>query len=298
MLGIACSFLSSVTWAVGVTVYAQHSLKWTGYQINWTRALVSLPVFAILALLTGASLSTLNAFTLGWMTVSILCSYGLGDLCFFAASRKLGVPSALAISSAYPIWNYCFALLVGEEAANLRKSLAVIWVVLSVAVVILTGPRALLKESKSRQNLEINSVFWIGLVFAVVTSLFWAANSYAISKLGKNSNLFLVNAVRMALAAAIVQVLGLIHLRKRVVGLPISELRIRGWAYLFESVGGATFYVYGLGHTAASIGPVLSSLAPVITVPFAWWTGAERISLARLLGVTSVVIGLWLLLGS
>jgi drug/metabolite transporter (DMT)-like permease len=77
--------------------------------------------------------------------------------------------------------------------------------------------------------------------------------------------------------------------------LPWPVYRRNLWAFVIEGFGGSLFYLYGLSHSRLAVGAVLTSLAPVVSVPVAVAFGLERFSLARTAGVTMVVLGIILL---
>src|SRR5262249_6439995 len=74
-----------------------------------------------------------------------------------------------------------------------------------------------------------------------------------------------------------------------------------GWrsllpAILCDALCGSIFYVYGLAHTDLAIGATLSSLAPLVSVPFAILLREERWSAARFVAVLTTVVGIAVLL--
>jgi len=69
-----------------------------------------------------------------------------------------------------------------------------------------------------------------------------------------------------------------------------------GWLTIVPAVAadgllGSTAFVYGLTHTDIAIGSTLTSLAPLVAVPFALLLGEERWSLARTLAIAATVAG-------
>ena len=102
--GTLAALGSSATWAYATTRYALASRDVSPIRVNLARMLVSLPIFLGLGLATGSLGRGLTSASLGWLGLSTLCSYALADNLFFAAARRLGVSSALAIASTYPLW--------------------------------------------------------------------------------------------------------------------------------------------------------------------------------------------------
>jgi len=65
---------------------------------------------------------------------------------------------------------------------------------------------------------------------------------------------------------------------------------------LLEAFVGSSLFVYGLAHTDLAVGATLSSLAPLLSVPFALFYGEERWSPPRFAAVTATVAGVIILI--
>ena len=111
MLGALASVGSAALWAFASTRYAQASRAVGSARVNLTRATTVLPVFAVATLVTthGHLLAGIDRTRAMWLGLSVLCAYGFADNVFFASARRVGITTALAIASSYPLW----AALVG-----------------------------------------------------------------------------------------------------------------------------------------------------------------------------------------
>src|SRR4029079_10772957 len=96
-LGAAAAFGSSAAWAYASARYALAAREVSPVRVNLVRMLAAWPVFIAIGLGQGTLGRGLSPRPLGWLTLSTLCSYALADNLFFAAARRLGVSSALAI---------------------------------------------------------------------------------------------------------------------------------------------------------------------------------------------------------
>jgi len=63
-----------------------------------------------------------------------------------------------------------------------------------------------------------------------------------------------------------------------------------------EACVGSSLFVYGLAHTDLAVGATLSSLAPLMSVPFALFYREERWSPPRFAAVTATVAGVIVLI--
>src|SRR5262245_58637632 len=103
-LGAVAAFGSSCTWAYASARYAIASAEVSPVRVNLVRMVTAWPLFVLAGLLSGTLGHGLTSRHVGWLFVSTLCSYGFADSLFFSAARRIGVSSALAIASTYPLW--------------------------------------------------------------------------------------------------------------------------------------------------------------------------------------------------
>lgn len=295
MLGNLASLLSALTWALGSTAYARASHRHTAFSINLTRAFAAAPLFLLCALLFGdwSSFSGLWSSTALWLSLSVFSSYGVGDLVFLAAAKRIGVPGALAVGSIFPVWNSLLGTYLKKEVLSGHQVIGLILTLFFLVIVILSSadrPRNS-KRTRSERDRTV-----IGVCLAVLTSVFWATNSFCIAQAGGRLDPWVTNTFRMGMAIVMAWTFGTLATRRVVRPLPWTEVRSVLPVYVFEAFGGSALYVYGLSHTSMALGATLSSLAPVLAVPIAWVTRSEKVSWLKLLGVCGVVFGVWLLL--
>ncbi|MGZ3708156.1 MAG: DMT family transporter [Bdellovibrionota bacterium] len=295
-LGPLCAFLSSCTWAVGSTTYSRLSRDHSAFAVNFMRAMIALPLFVLVTFITAGGLSaglmqyqSVQTWQVGWLALSMIASYALGDVLFLWSSLYLGVPAALAIASSYPlltaVLGKCF---LGQELSAVQI-LGLLMSVGGIVVVILNGP----KIGGKRDYRHLAK----GVALAFATALLWATNTFSISKGAVGLTPFVTNTVRMILALLLSAILSLILARGRPIILPWKTLKGPFLIFAAEAFGGSAFFTYGLSHSPLAIGSTLSSLAPVLSVPLALSLGLEKFSVFRTLGVVLVVTGLYFLWG-
>lgn len=296
MLGPLCAFLSSFTWAVGITAYSQLSTRYSPFIVNFTRACVALPIFLVLGLMFDPhGFSHIQQENVLWLVLSIFCSYALGDVLFLWSTRYLGVPAALAIASSYPLWSALCGVVFLNESLTVARACAMLMILAGLCMVILSGYN---RESKQATRSE----YFYGLGLAVITSFFWALNTYANNRGGLGLSTYSVNAVRMSSALIFCFALGYgtRGVKKRGTAFLINraDFKKNFPVFIFEGFGGAFFFVYGLTHAPLAVASTLSSLAPAISVPLAVMLGREKVTLLKAIGVLVVVVGVgWLMVG-
>lgn len=308
-LGPFCAFMSSVTWAIGSASYSKLSFRYTAFSVNFARALVALPLFFVATfVVTGGwkagwdAYSALGLSHLGWFSLSMIASYGLGDVLFLWSTRSLGVPGALAIASSYPLWTALSGVVFQGEMI-LSQAIGLILTVAGIVMVILNAPAvqrevpaASAKSQASALPKWLNPSRATGVLLAFATSLLWAVNTFAVSRGGADLLAPVGNTVRMAIALAMSAGLSLLLAPRAPILMPAWQIRASLWVFCFEAFGGSYFFLYGLSNSTLVIGATLASLAPVLAVPVAWVLRLERVSWKRTLGVGLVVLGLWLLM--
>lgn len=295
VLGPFCAFCSSLTWAVGSAGYSRLAGQYNPFSVNFGRALVALPLFVIAVFVAAggfgeglADFAALRGSHLAWFTLSMVASYGLGDVFFLWATHSLGVPGALAIASSYPLLTAVVGYLFQGEQLSALQLAGLLITVGGIVTVILNGPRP------GGENAAGRSVSR-GVAFAAITSVFWAINSFAVSRGAQELSAPVGNVVRMIVAMALSAGFARVLQPGKTLLLPTFEFRRNAWLFAVEAFGGSYFFVYGLANSPLAIGSTLSSLAPVISVPVALALGLEKFSFARTAGVCSAVVGIWLL---
>lgn len=299
LLAPSCALGSAVAWSIGSIGYSKLAKNHSIFSVNFSRALVSLPLFicAVIIASGGFTESWINYKSVepshwGWFAVSIFSSYGLGDAAFFWSTSLLGIPAAMAIASIYPIWTlFLGSYLMGEHVSHLQVSGVLICLV-GVILVVLTPDRSLESPARRPQASPL-----LGLGLALLTSLFWSLNSYSVAKGGAGVLTPVGNSIRMAIALLLTAVLGKCMSPGELLILPLVQVRRFFWVFVLESFVGSYLYVYGMSHASFSIASTLSALAPVISVPLAVISGTEKFSFVRTFGVCLVVVGVCLLVG-
>lgn len=300
-LGPLCALASSLTWAYGSAVYTREAGRVGATEVNLTRATLVLPLFALAALVTVGpqAVSALRWSNLGWLSLSMLCSYGLGDLIFYLTALRLGTPTGLSISSIFPVWSALLgALTLGEHISGGRAAGIACCIGGVCWLVRLQAPKDSPKKAVHGRELAA------GVALALVTSLLWAGNAYSIRRGAVGLPMFLVNTFRYFMAVPVLLAMWLRHkwlARRRGAvtqqRLLLSRPHLRRFlvTVLIEAFVGSSIFVYGLAHSDLSVAAPLSSLAPLFAVPIGIFLGTEKLHLRRLLAIIVTVAGVVLL---
>jgi len=287
-LGAAAALASSGTWAYASARYAVASREVSPVRVNWFRMASTLPAWLALALVQGGSFAGLRAGTIGWIALSTVCSYALGDNLFLAAAKRLGVASALSIASSYPLWAALKGTLLDGEPFGPSRALGTLLCVGGVATIIKLGEQP---GDREATTLTARSR---GLALALATSVLWAGNTIGLKAAAQDVTLATVNVVRHTLALSALSIAILLG------RAPGKSAPSRGWKSLLlpvvlDNLIGSYAFIYGLAHTDLAVGATLSSLAPLLSLPIAFALKAEKITPAKLGAVATTVAGIVLL---
>ncbi len=314
MLGAIAELVSAALWAFASTRYAQASRALGSARVNLTRATTVLPVFvAATALSTrGHLLHDVTATRAGWLALSVLCAYAFADNVFFAAARRVGITTALAIGSTYPLWAAVAGTLWRGERFGLARGAGTLLCVGGVVALILLAPEAAdqhqhahsterrgerseprgLPRGGAERHARLDREVREGILLALVTSVLWAGNTVSTKLGGTGLPAWQANLVRFCFAWPILAVTSAATRR------PTEDAALARRTYralvpvsLAEACVGSSLFVYGLAHTDLAVGATLSSLAPLMSVPFALAYREERWSLRRFVAVAVTVAG-------
>lgn len=297
-LGPLCALASSLTWAYGSAIYTREAGRVGPAEVNLARSLLVLPLFALATLVTAGphALGQLRWANLGWLSLSMLCSYGLADLVFYLTALRLGTPTGLAISSVFPVWSALLGALTLGERITGGRALGIACCIGGVAwLVLLQVPPGSRAPARGRALAG-------GVALAVLTSILWAGNAYSIRRGAAQLPMFLVNTFRYFMAVPVLTGIWLAQRRARAAAGPPERLLLSGRhlrrflpTVLIEAFFGSSIFVYGLSHSDLSVAAPLSSLAPLFAVPIGLYLGTERLHLRRLLAIVITVTGVILL---
>jgi drug/metabolite transporter (DMT)-like permease len=296
MIGALAAVASAALWAFASTRYAQASRAVGSARVNLTRASTVLPIFAVATLVTtrGHVLAGIDGTRAAWLGVSVLCAYGFADNVFFAAARRVGITTALAIASSYPLWAAVVGVVWRGEKFGLVRTGGTLLCVGGIIALIVMSPRAVEEHehahSTRREARE-------GIALALLTSVLWAGNTVSVKLGGSGITAWHANLIRFLIAWPILAATSALTTR------PSKDDAVARRAYrslvpvsLAEACVGSSLFVYGLAHTDLAVGATLSSLAPLMSVPFALLYREERWSLPRFTAVTATVAGVVILI--
>lgn len=291
MLGALAALASAALWAFGSTRYALASRTIGSARVNLTRATTVLPLFAAAALVTthGHMLDGVTPTRAAWLGLSVVCAYAFADNVFFAAARRVGITTALAIASSYPLWAAVAGTLWRGERFGVVRGAGTGLCVGGVIALIVLAPQAA-DEHQHAQSTRREARQ--GIALALFTSVLWAGNTVSVKLGATGLSAWHANFLRFLVAWPILAATSALTTRpSRDDAEARNAYRSLIPVSIAEACVGSSLFVYGLAHTDLAVGATLSSLAPLMSVPFALLYREEKWSAPRFAAVTATVAG-------
>lgn len=288
-LGACGAFMASVTWAYASTHYAEVARVQGAARVGLLRALCAAILFSLLAVSEGLPFQ-IDATRALCLTGSVLCSYALGDRVFFASAARIGTSSALSIATIYPLWSALYGTVVRHEPLGASRAVGMVLCLVGVSAVLQLSARASPLAGKAGMALS-------GAGLALLTSLFWAGNTIFLKLGAQGMSIFQANAFRFG-AGVLLLLVQLLPRGEAVTGerMSFGALARRLWLPLVADTGvGGICFIYGIAHTDLALGATLSSLSPLVALPFAVMLGTEQVSAAKVAAVSLTLLGVVLL---
>jgi drug/metabolite transporter (DMT)-like permease len=296
MTGAIAALVSAALWAYASTRYALASRALGSARVNLTRATIVLPLFVTATLLStrGHPLAGITNARAGWLLVSVFCAYAFADNVFFAAARRVGITTALAIASSYPLWAAVAGTLWRGERFGLMRAGGTVLCVGGVMALIVLAPQAADEHAHAHSNKREARE---GIALALLTSILWAGNTVSTKLGGTGLEAWHANLIRFCFAWPILAATSALT-RRPTADDGEARANYRGLIIpsLAEACIGSSLFVYALAHTDLAVGATLSSLAPLMSVPFALFYRAERWSPPRFCAVAVTVAGIVVLI--
>ncbi len=276
---ILAAIMTSIIWSYVSSSLSHLSKVYNVFEVILLRVLFGSFIFGFLALfetLNGSGFSTVSKKDLIWIILTLIGSFGIGDILFLKASKMIGISMTLVISSFYPVW-----LIFLNQTLNIMHYLGIFFIILSLII-------SLSKEIK--KELKQNKVI-LGYIFAILVSLTWSFTVYSINQISKETSLFALNFVRMLLASFVFSF----------IVFKVYKVKIKKFSFskslflllLLDSIG-SLFGYYAFNHGNVVVSSALTSLAPLCTLISAVFLKSEHISfnkgIAILIGMLGIII--------
>ncbi len=291
-LGELAALAAALCWCFNSLAFEAAGKRVGSLAVNYFRIFVAFPLLTLTAWLIRGTALPLDAPPAAWfwLTISGLLGFVLGDIFLFQAFVEIGARISLLFKSMGPPITGLLSFLILREKISSVGVLGIFLVMLGISLVILSRNP---EERKVKLNRPLR-----GVLFAVLGAL-GDALGMVFSKLGMGSYDALA-ATQIRLLAAFLAFSAIITLRKK---WPAMAAAVRDpKALRFIALGavlgpflGVAAALFALQHTAAGIVSSLTSLSPVLIIPFAVLILKEKVLPKEIAGALISICGVLLL---
>jgi drug/metabolite transporter (DMT)-like permease len=217
---------------------------------------------------------------------SILVAMGFGDTMFFASLDYLGVTRALVLSMANPLLTTIVGLFFLGEPTTLPRLAGILLVVGGLVFIVVGKGEAVADRRGSRRR---------GLRLVFLAAGAWALSAIILKAPLQNMSATVATTLRFPVAGLVLWCTPWTRGTLQAVAASTPAERTRLGAICLLSALGSTLFVVGIKYGGVAIGNVLSSTAPLFTLPYEVWVLGQRPSRQTVLGAVATVAGISLM---
>ncbi len=273
IISILVRSLSGIVPAAGITAIRSTvggSIVLLGALLSgYGREIVGMPLWVVLVL---------------W--ASMILAMGVGDTAFFASMDSLGVTRALTLSMANPLLTTLVGIgLLGEEVTAPR----------ALGILLVVGGLVLIILGKGEPGLDHRRATRRGIRLVLVASVAWALSAILLKPALQMVSVVSAAAVRIPAGGLFLWLTpwtrGSLQLLRR--SARHEQMRLAAICAL--SGIGSLLFTTGIKYGGVAVGNVLSSTAPLFSLPFEIWVLGQRPTRRTVLGAAVTVVGVGLM---
>lgn len=289
VFGAAAAVVAAFVWAVASTAYSRAAIENPPFVVNATRIVVGTVILSVVCTVRPdgwGAVTSIEAHHIWWMVVAALASFGFGDVLFLKAAHRIGVTTALSIGSCYPVLSTAVGILWFKQPLSISLACGIGAVMLGICVVLRTS------HSGGRETMPSNPSI-AGIAYAVGATACWAVLTVATQQAALLLEPVVATLVKTALGLVVCIPIG--YLMERSIRYPFlrgNDLRSLLPILGFEMGVGAFCYTYAYQHAPLAVAATLASTHPLFALLLAVRAKRERLSWAKLLGISVVILGI------
>lgn len=291
-IGEISALIAAICWTFNSILFESAGKNVGTMSVNYIRLLVASGSLGIFLFITRGFIFPTDAtvYIWFWLSVSGLLGFVLGDMFLIEALVEIGSRISLLIMSAAPPITALVGFLIMGEGISILSLTGIAVTMSGIFLVILSKNPA---EKKMKFNRSVK-----GLVFASLGAL-GQALGLVFSKLGMGSyNVFAATQIRLIAA---------------LIGLTVIVTTKKQWAEIRATFGhksalgkiivgavlgpfiGVVFSLLAVQYTATGIVSSITSISPVIIIPFSIMIFKEKVLFREILGAAVSTIGIIIL---
>jgi len=297
-VGELAALATALCWSVSAVAFQSASIRIGSMVVNWIRLVFGLVFLTILgAVLRGRLLPEAPAAVWGWLGLSGLIGFVIGDLALFRAFVLIGARlSMLVMCLAPPVTAILGWLLLGERLSSVQVAGMGLTMVGVAWTVIERGPEV---PSGSPGSRRAGSGRLAGVLLAGIGAM-GQAGGLICSKLGMMTlaDPFAATQIRVMAGICGFSVLFFVMGWWGQVRASRRDLKALGTTLVGSFFGpflGVSLSLLAVQQTRSGVAAALMALVPVLMVPVAILVFRERVSVRAVLGTLVAVAGVILL---
>ena len=286
-VGETAALFTSCSWALNSVCFTLAGRRVGSASVNLLRLLMAWVILAAAHLVVYGSLFPVHAGAarLGWLSLSGLIGFALGDAVLFEAFLLIGARLAMLLMTLSPVFSVLLAWIWLKQSLSLPRLLAMAVTLAGIAWVVWgEGDREVHPHRWRGVWLGIGGA--LGQAVGLLFSLYGLAGGYSP---------FSANLVRVS--AGLVALILVFGLRGRLTGNLAAGLRDRpasGLILLGAATGpvlGVILSLVAIAKAPMGVAATLMSLSPVLLLPVAHFGFKEKVGVHAILGTALALAG-------
>ncbi len=287
-IGILAGLGTSLNWAIISILVRSLSGIVPSVGITAARSTVGGAIILLGALAAGygGEIVRMPLWVVFLLWASVIIAMGIGDTAFFASMDSLGVTRALALSMANPLLTTLVGIGLFGEEVTLPRVLGILLVVGGLLLIIWGKGETEAKHHRSARR---------GIRLVFIASAVWALSAILLKPPLQVVSVVSAAAIRIPASGVFLWLtpwtrgsLGAIRRSSRT-----EQARLAIICLL--SGFGSLLFTAGIKYAGVAVGNVLSSTAPLFSLPFEIWVLGQRPSRRMVLGAVVTVTGIGLM---
>lgn len=291
-IGELAALATTLCWAISATSFEIAGKKVGSLSVNYIRLVIGFIFISIYSYFTRGMFFPVDATSSNWIWLSIsgLIGFFIGDLFLFQSYLEVGSRISMLIMASSPPITAILGFLIMKEKISLLGILGMLITVTGIAMVILGK-----NPDEKKVELKLSKK---GVVYAFLGSLGQAVG-LIFSKVGMGDyNAFAATQIRIIAGFISFTILFIVLNKWEDLKSALKEKRSMlhiTIGSLFGPFIGVSLSLISLKYTSAAISSTITSIVPVVIIPFSIIVFKEKVKPREILGAIVSVVGVGLL---
>jgi drug/metabolite transporter (DMT)-like permease len=297
-LGQFAALATSLSWSVTSIFFTLSGRRVGSVIVNRTRLLFAVVFAGLMHWATEGQVFPFDAepYRFGWLALSGLIGFVIGDSCLFQAFVMIGPRLSMLMMALAPVLSTVVAWVFLGETLTPQELLGIAVTIGGVALVVSERPNSPADEAQAKSGSRPAHQYGVGVLFGLGAAI-GQAGGFVTSKLGVSGDFPALSGslIRLVTAAVAIWLLPLLSSQVRA---SFEALRRQPLA-LLTIMGGATtgpflgvwLSLIAIQNAPLGVASTLTSLAPIILLPVGHFLFKERIGIRAIGGTIAAVLG-------